>query len=83
MEKTLIKLSDEIADLCEIMDKFFDCVNVRSDFEHIKKKKPFLAPNEHTSDSRLGWFENEFLQYFHNWEDSEIMLKNLKQIGTK
>ena len=24
------------ADLCEIMDKFFDCVNVRSDFEHLK-----------------------------------------------
>ena len=32
------------AELCEKMDAFFDCLNVRSTTEHQKKRKPFLVP---------------------------------------
>jgi len=34
----------ETANLCEMMDAFFDCLNVRSTIEYQKKHKPFLAP---------------------------------------
>ena len=36
---------------CEMFDSFFDCFNVRSKEEHIRKIKPFLAP--HTSNDNL------------------------------
>lgn len=38
--------------LCEMIDSFFDCLNVRSLTEHQKKRKPFLAPYRSTDDER-------------------------------
>ena len=38
--------------LCEIVDSFFDCLNVRSRTEHIRKRKPFLAPYSSLQDER-------------------------------
>ncbi len=35
-------------------DKFFDCLNVRSPQEHIKRLKPNLKPYETTDDVRLS-----------------------------
>lgn len=32
------------AKFCEMIDGYFDCLNVRSTTEHLKKRKPFLAP---------------------------------------
>ena len=32
------------AKLCEMVDGFFDCLNVRSTTEYQRKRKPFLAP---------------------------------------
>ena len=32
------------AKLCEMVDSFFECLNVRSTTEHERKRKPFLAP---------------------------------------
>lgn len=40
------------AKLCEKMDAFFDCLNVRSTTEHLKKRKPFLAPYKSDDDER-------------------------------
>ena len=42
----------ETAKLCEMMDAFFDCLNVRSTTEHQKKRKPFLAPYRSDDDER-------------------------------
>ena len=30
--------------LCEMVDPYFDCLNVRSTTEHQRKRKPFLTP---------------------------------------
>ena len=35
------------AKLCEMVDSFFDCLNVRSRTEHGRKRKPFLVPTRH------------------------------------
>ena len=42
----------ETAKLCEMMDAFFDCLNVRSTTEYQKKRKPFLAPYRSDDDER-------------------------------
>ena len=54
---------------CLMMDKFFDCLNVRKAKEHITKRKPFLKPYESIDDVRFVWV-NEFLNYFKLWIDS-------------
>lgn len=38
--------------LCEMVDNFFDCLNVRSLTESQKKRKPFLAPFRSVDDER-------------------------------
>ena len=58
------------AELCGYMDKFFDCLNVRSRNESRNKRKPFLAPYVDQKDIRFDWLKNEFLGYFDKWEDS-------------
>ena len=54
---------------CLMMDKFFDCLNVRNTKEHITKRKPFLKPYESIDDVRFVWLD-EFLNYFEVWKDS-------------
>ncbi|PFX29941.1 hypothetical protein AWC38_SpisGene5248 [Stylophora pistillata] len=46
------------AKLCEMVDGFFDCLDVRSRIEHIRKRKPFLAPYTSLQDESspaTGW----------------------------
>lgn len=40
------------AKLCKMVDKFFDCLNVRSLSEHQRKRKPFVAPYSRLDDER-------------------------------
>ena len=56
-------------EFCLMMDKFFDCLNVRNTQEHITKRKPFLKPYESIDDIRFEWLD-EFLNYFESWKDS-------------
>ena len=42
------------AQLCEMVDKAFDCLNVRSTKEHQRKRKPFLAPYTSVNDQRYA-----------------------------
>jgi hypothetical protein len=58
------------AKLCEMMDSFFDCLNVRSTSEHQRKRKPFLAPYTSTQDARFQWLESDFLGYLRDWQQS-------------
>ena len=57
------------AKFCEMFDKFFDCLNVRSRKEHLLKRKPYLAPYTMEDDFRFNWLENEFLTYLSSWKD--------------
>ena len=54
---------------CLMMDKFFDCLNVRNTKEHVSKRKPFKKPYEPSDDVRFVWLD-EFLNYFKLWKDS-------------
>jgi hypothetical protein len=60
------------AKLCEMVDSFFDCLNVRSTTEHQRKRKPFLAPYTNTIDQRFNWLEDEFLTYLKEWKQSTL-----------
>jgi hypothetical protein len=38
------------AELCDMMNGFFDCTNVRSLTEHTRKKNPFIMPYSSPND---------------------------------
>lgn len=57
------------AKLCEMVDSFFDCLNVRSRTEHGRKRKPFLAPYTSLDDRRFQ-FLMDFLEYLRLWKES-------------
>ena len=57
------------ANFCLMMDKFFDCLNVKNTVEHKVKNKPFLKPYDSVDDIRFEWLDN-FLHYFELWKES-------------
>ena len=52
-----------------MMDKCFDCLNVRNTRERKLKRKPNLRPYESPDDIRFEWLD-AFLQYFNRWKES-------------
>ena len=59
--------ADETAKLCEMVNNFFDCLNVRSMHEHERKRNSLLAPYRSSNDPRFEWLENVFLKYLADW----------------
>ena len=57
----------ETARFCEMMNTFFDCLNVRSTTEHIRKRNNLLAPYSSPDDARFEWLKNTFLVYLQEW----------------
>lgn len=57
------------AQFCIMMDKFFDCLNVKNTVDHELKRKPFLRPYESIDDIRFTWLD-DFLSYFQLWKES-------------
>eukprot|EP00794_Sanderia_malayensis_P002816 gene2816-3252_t len=53
-----------------MMEKCFDCLNVRNTKEHVLKQKPALMPYTTIDDERFGYLNNTFLQYFEDWLSS-------------
>lgn len=62
--------TSETAVLCAMMNKFFDCANVRSITEHKRKKNDDVKPYQHSNDERLLWLTEVFLPYFESWKSS-------------
>ena len=60
----------ETAKFCYMMDKIFDCLNIRNKTEHIVKKKASLRPFDCQDDEHLTWLITEFLQHFDNLSKS-------------
>ena len=58
------------AEYCKMIDQFFDCLNVRSLDEHLRKRKLLLAAFTSIEDNRFQFLENEFLGYFRDWKES-------------
>ena len=60
---------------CEIVDGFFDCINIRSTSEHLRKRKPNLAPYTSVDDPRFTWLKESFLGYFSTWNAAILSRK--------
>ncbi|CAB4010182.1 Transposable element P transposase, partial [Paramuricea clavata] len=58
------------ANLCKMMNDFFDCMNVRSTTEYQRKRNALLAPYRSADDERFDWLQNLFLEYLTNWKSS-------------
>ena len=54
----------------EMIDSFFDCLNVRSLTEGRRKIKPFLGPCVSQNDARFTWLIENFLDYFNTCKGS-------------
>ena len=52
------------------MNRFFDCLNVRSTGEAHHTRNPDLDAYRDAEDARLDYLEHEFLGYFEAWEQS-------------
>ena len=59
------------ANLCLMMDKFFDFLNVRNTEEHKIKLKSFLRRYKNINDVRFAWLD-EFVQYLENLKTSTL-----------
>lgn len=57
------------AKYCEMVDGFFDCLNVWSTTEHQRKRKPSLAPYCDSQDGRFQWLL-KFLDYLETWKEA-------------
>ena len=57
------------AQFCLMMDKFFDCLNVKNTVQHKLKQKTFLKPYTSVDDERFAWLD-QFLDYFELWKES-------------
>ena len=58
------------ADLCMMMDKCFDLLNIKNDIEHTTSIKESLTPFTSPNDKRFIWLNNDFLSYFERWQES-------------
>jgi hypothetical protein len=58
------------AQFCRMMNGFFDCTNVRSLTEHVKKRNHFIKPYNSKDDDRFTWLINVFLKYLEDWRKS-------------
>ena len=56
--------SEATATFCEMIDSFFDCLNVRSLEESTLKRKANLAAYTSVNDPRFNWLIEDFLWYF-------------------
>ena len=54
----------------QMMDKFFDCFNVRSITEGKRKRKDFMLPYQDINDQQFQWLENDLFNYFQDWKGS-------------
>ena len=59
--------AEKTAQFCDMVNKFFDCLNVRSTTKHVRKRNNFLAPYSSSNDERFDWLKNTFLVYLEEW----------------
>lgn len=59
--------ADETAKFCSMVNTFFDCANVRSRTEHVKKRNNFFCS---TTDERFSWLKDVFIKYLNDWKTS-------------
>ena len=58
------------AEFCKMMNNFFDCANVRSLTEHVRRRNDFIKPYVSQDDERFAWLRHVFLHYLEKWRES-------------
>ena len=56
------------ADLCMMIDTFFDLLNIINNIERATSIKEFFTPFTSPNDKRFKWLINDFLSYFERWQ---------------
>ena len=64
--------ADKTAEFCSMVNRFFDCANVRSLNEFKEKRNDFVAPYVSIEDKRFDWLKSVFLKYLNDWKDSTL-----------
>ena len=64
--------ADETAWFCSMINSFFDCANVHSTVEFLRKCNDFIAPYRSPDDVRFSWLENTFVKYL--WKVGKQLL---------
>ena len=59
--------AEQTAQFSEMVNKFFDCLNVRSTTEYVQKHNDFLAPYSNSNDKHFDWLQNTFAAYLEEW----------------
>ena len=62
----------ETAKFCGMMNDFFDCTNVRSTTEHIRKRNTLIRPYTSSEDERFPWLLEKFIKYLDDWKESVL-----------
>ncbi|XP_021339576.1 uncharacterized protein LOC110440757, partial [Mizuhopecten yessoensis] len=57
----------ETAKFFSVVNRFFDCLNVRSLHESARPRKPDLAPYTSQNDPRFVFLQKTFLGYLDHW----------------
>ena len=57
------------AGFCKMMNNFFDCANVKSLTEHVRRND-FIKPYVSQDDERFAWLRDVFLHYSEKWRES-------------
>ena len=60
------------AEFCQMMNDFFDCTNVTSLTEHVRRRNHLIKPYTSPDDERFGWLKDVFLQYLEKWRQSTM-----------
>ena len=79
--------NDEVmrtAQFFRMMNDYFDCTNVRSPTEHIRKRNDLIKPYTSVQDTRFQWLMNVFLQYLDMWKKFtlETIVSDVRQKST-
>lgn len=53
-----------------MFNKFFDCLNVKSEAQGRRTRNENLLPYRDANDVRLKWLKDEFLDYINKWEEN-------------
>ena len=64
------KGDDDVLGTAEFCNYFFDCANVRSPTEHVRRRNDFIKPYTSQDDERFAWLRDVFLHYLEKWRES-------------
>ena len=55
---------------CQMVNDFFDCTNVVSESEHVRKRNERIKPYTSCEDEHLVWMKDIFLKFLDDWKAS-------------